>query len=207
MLYLTLLHCSFFLPWNLISISPSRRLSNNTATFYYRVIKCVLPKRLVLDENNSNITRAKHVIRNNFCLFTCLRIFSNNRYPLYTGTCGTYCMHTITYPGFAWVIRRVLYLMIEFIGPLYNWLQQFTNHYLTHCPLLRLDTLDFWPHFTNSLLRCTPYRLPTVPSVRTPRKTPSSVFKNTCFLVRYLAMDVLLLLSSCVLGCVYWVVA
>jgi hypothetical protein len=26
--------------------------------------------------------------------------------------------------------------MIELIGPLYNWLQQFTNHYLTHCQLL-----------------------------------------------------------------------
>jgi hypothetical protein len=26
--------------------------------------------------------------------------------------------------------------MIEFIGPLYNWLQQYTNHYLTHCHLL-----------------------------------------------------------------------
>jgi hypothetical protein len=33
-------------------------------------------------------------------------------------------------------MRRVLDLMIEFIGPLHNWLQQFTNHYLTHCHLL-----------------------------------------------------------------------
>jgi hypothetical protein len=30
--------------------------------------------------------------------------------------------------GFAWLIRRIWDLMIEFIGPLYNWLQQFTNH-------------------------------------------------------------------------------
>jgi hypothetical protein len=37
--------------------------------------------------------------------------------------------------------------MIEFIGPLYNLLQHFTNHYL------RLDTLDFWPHYTNPLLQ------------------------------------------------------
>jgi hypothetical protein len=36
--------------------------------------------------------------------------------------------------------------MIEFIGPLYNWLQQFTNHYLL------MGTLDFWPHYTNPLL-------------------------------------------------------
>jgi hypothetical protein len=32
--------------------------------------------------------------------------------------------------------------MIEFIGPLYNLLQHFTNHHL------RLDTLDFWPHYS-----------------------------------------------------------
>jgi hypothetical protein len=42
--------------------------------------------------------------------------------------------------------------MIEFIGPSYNWIQQFTNHYLTHCHLLRLDILDIWPHYTNPLL-------------------------------------------------------
>jgi hypothetical protein len=39
--------------------------------------------------------------------------------------------HIVTYPGFAWLIRRVLDLTIEFIKPLYSWLQQFTNHYLT----------------------------------------------------------------------------
>jgi hypothetical protein len=37
--------------------------------------------------------------------------------------------------------------MIEFIGPLYNMLQHFTNHYLW------LDTLNFWPHYTNPLLQ------------------------------------------------------
>jgi hypothetical protein len=37
--------------------------------------------------------------------------------------------------------------MIEFIGPLHNLLQHFTNHYL------RLDTLDFRPHYTNPLLQ------------------------------------------------------
>jgi hypothetical protein len=42
----------------------------------------------------------------------------------------------VMYPGFAWLTRRVLDFMIEFIGPLYIWLQQFTNHYLTHCHLL-----------------------------------------------------------------------
>jgi hypothetical protein len=42
----------------------------------------------------------------------------------------------VAYPGFAWLTRRVLDLMIEFIGPLYDWLHQFTNHYLTHCHLL-----------------------------------------------------------------------
>jgi hypothetical protein len=40
--------------------------------------------------------------------------------------------HIVTYPVFAWLIRRFLDFVIEFIGPLlYNWLQQFTNHYLT----------------------------------------------------------------------------
>jgi hypothetical protein len=29
----------------------------------------------------------------------------------------------------------VTYKTIEFTGPLYNWLQQFTNHYLTNCHL------------------------------------------------------------------------
>jgi hypothetical protein len=33
--------------------------------------------------------------------------------------------------------------MIEFIGLLFNLLKQFTNHFL------RLDTLDFSPHYTN----------------------------------------------------------
>jgi hypothetical protein len=33
---------------------------------------------------------------------------------------------------------------------------------------------------------------------RTPRKTPSSVVQNACLLVRYIAVDVLLLLSACV---------
>jgi hypothetical protein len=37
------------------------------------------------------------------------------------------------YIKFAWLIRRVLNLIIQFIGPLYNCLHQFTNHYLTHC--------------------------------------------------------------------------
>jgi hypothetical protein len=37
--------------------------------------------------------------------------------------------------------------MIEFSGPLYNLLQQFTKHYL------QLDTLSFWPHYTNPLIQ------------------------------------------------------
>jgi hypothetical protein len=34
--------------------------------------------------------------------------------------------------------------MIEFIGTLYNLLQHFANYYL------RLDTLDFWPHYSSN---------------------------------------------------------
>jgi hypothetical protein len=42
------------------------------------------------------------------------------------------------YPRFAWLIRRVLDLMIEFIWPLYSWLQQFT---IWHTVIFfRLDT-------------------------------------------------------------------
>jgi hypothetical protein len=37
--------------------------------------------------------------------------------------------------------------MIEFIGPIYKLAQHFTDHYL------RLDTLDFWPHYTIPLLQ------------------------------------------------------
>jgi hypothetical protein len=48
--------------------------------------------------------------------------------------------------GCAWLIRRVLDLMIEFIGPLYNWLQQFPNHYLIHCILLPTE------HSTETIL-------------------------------------------------------
>jgi hypothetical protein len=116
----------------------------------------------------------------------------------------------ITYPGFALLIRRVLDLIIEFIGPLYDWSPQFTNHYLTQCLLLRLDTLDFWPHFTTPLLRCIPSRLLTVPSynssAQTPQKTPSSVAKNACLLVRHLAIDVLFF-SAYALTCIYWTIA
>jgi hypothetical protein len=38
--------------------------------------------------------------------------------------------------GVCVAIKTGLDLMIEFIKPLYNWLQQFTNHYLTYCHLL-----------------------------------------------------------------------
>jgi hypothetical protein len=54
---------------------------------------------------------------------------------------------------------------------------------------------DFQLNFV--VLHCTPSILLTVPSynfsAQTPRKTPSSVVNSTCLLVRYLAMDVLLL--------------
>jgi hypothetical protein len=110
-------------------------------------------------------------------------------------------IYSVTYPGFAWLIRRVLGLMVEFIGPLYNWLQQFTNHYLTHCHLpptghstWTILTTNWTPLYSfNSDLRLT---VPSYNSMaRTPRKTPSSVVNNACLLVRYIAMDVLLLRS------------
>jgi hypothetical protein len=58
--------------------------------------------------------------------------------------CWKYILSRIL--GFACLIKQVLDLMIEFTGPLYNLLQQFINHFL------RLNTLYFWPHYTNPLL-------------------------------------------------------
>jgi hypothetical protein len=54
--------------------------------------------------------------------------------PTYLRTserCADFPKHIVTYSGFVWLKRRVLDLIIEFIGPLYNWLQQFTNHWHT----------------------------------------------------------------------------
>jgi hypothetical protein len=90
-------------------------------------------------------------------------------------------LNIVTYPGFAWLIRRVLHLMIGFIGPLYNWLQQFTNHYLTHCHLLptghSTGTIlsSEWTELHYSVvLLCTPPISLALPayksSARTPRK-------------------------------------
>lgn len=63
-----------------------------------------------------------------------------------------------------WVTNETgLDLMNQFIRPLYNWLHQFTDHHLILCHLLRLDTLDFWPHFTTPLVCCTPSHLLNVP--------------------------------------------
>jgi hypothetical protein len=115
--------------------------------------------------------------------------------------------NTVTYPGFAWLIRRVLDLMIEFIGRLYNRLQQFTNHYLTHSHLLPTGhstgiilTSNWTPLYSVLLLQFWSELRLTVPfynsSARTPRKTPSTVVKNTCLLFRYLAVNVLLLLIA-----------
>jgi hypothetical protein len=118
------------------------------------------------------------------------------------------CLHLIlSRTGICVTKWRGLELMIELIGPLYNWLQQFTNHWYAAI-FFRLDTpLElFWlPTELNwtELLRCTSVLLP-VPSynssVRTRRETPSSVVKNVCLLVRYLATDVLLLLRMCLPG-------
>lgn len=63
----------------------------------------------------------------------------------------------VTYTGFARLIRRVLDFMNEFIGSLYsyNWLQQFTNRYLTNSHLLPTGNCsDFQLNFV--VLRCTP---------------------------------------------------
>jgi hypothetical protein len=47
----------------------------------------------------------------------------------------SYAVYIVTYPEFASLRRRVLDLMLEFIGPLYNWLQQFTLSSTSDCTL------------------------------------------------------------------------
>jgi hypothetical protein len=55
------------------------------------------------------------------------------------------------YPGFAWLMRRVLDMMVEFFGLLYNWLQQFTNHWHT----VTFFDLTLAVHYF-TVIRCTP---------------------------------------------------
>jgi hypothetical protein len=69
-------------------------------------------------------------------------------------------------------------------------------------PYQKLDTI-----FRTTVLYCySASTSPVLPNTsynhfaRTPRKAPFSVVKNTCLPARYLAMDVLLLLSACAAG-------
>jgi hypothetical protein len=62
-----------------------------------------------------------------------MRLMTGNGSPYLTINFLTPKFSVVTYPVFAWLIRWVLDLMIKFIGPLYNWLLQFTNHYLIFC--------------------------------------------------------------------------
>jgi hypothetical protein len=90
--------------------------------------------------------------------------------------------------------------MIKFAGPLRNLLQHFTNHYLW------LDTLDFWPHFTNPSLNCQSLLASRcTASGRTTQKIhpfSSSEYalslrircRGMCLLSRFLAMDLCLTL-------------
>jgi hypothetical protein len=98
------------------------------------------------------------------------------------------------------------------------------------CQFRRLDSIQFrahiqagFPKLDSSLpntvlysvysrqLSYTPSRLLTMlsynSSARTPRKTPSSIVQNACFLVLYLAMDVLLSCACVLRECVYRPVA
>jgi hypothetical protein len=142
-----------------------------------------------------------------------LRIMYNNNYTWKSLKCPikyillymcVIYMYIVTYLGFACQTRHVLDLMIGFIGPMYNWLQQFTNHYLTHSHLLltgnstgTIQTSNWTPLYSSVLHQFwSEWRL-TVPScnssAQTAQKTRSSVVKNACLLVRYLAVDILLL--------------
>jgi hypothetical protein len=89
--------------------------------------------------------------------------------------------------------------MIEFIRPLYNWLQQFTNHYLTHCHLLQTghSTGNILTSNWNPLYSLKYYSL--LYSILFPliflRHGPHGkhFLKNACLLAHYPAIYVLLL--------------
>jgi hypothetical protein len=71
------------------------------------------------------------------------------------------------------------------------------------CQFRRLDSVLFRLLFRTPCYSASTYTLPNTSYnhfARTPQKTRSSVVKNACLLVRYLAMDVLLLLSARVAG-------
>jgi hypothetical protein len=105
--------------------------------------------------------------------------------------------------GFAWLIRWFSFdLLIEFIGPLYHLYNssEITDRLSSSSDwTLHGNYSDFQLNWT-PLFRCTlsySFLFLTVPSynflARTPRKTPYSVVKNACLLVRYLAVGVLFL--------------
>jgi hypothetical protein len=79
---------------------------------------------------------------------------------LTTSICNIYGDNTLScIRGFAWIKRGVFGSDDQFIGSLYNWLQQFTNHYLTLSPssdwTLHWNYSDFQLNWT-TLLRCAP---------------------------------------------------
>jgi hypothetical protein len=76
------------------------------------------------------------------------------------------------------------------------------NHFRLPSP--ELDTILDYPSTLLKRLSLSLYN----PSARTPRKTPSSIVKEACSLIRYLAKDVLLLSRDLALReCVYRTVA
>jgi hypothetical protein len=86
--------------------------------------RCVSLSRLVL------VPWERKEIKIAFPKCACVHTDTYIRAYAFTNMRTAVYKHTVTYSGFAWQIRLVLDLMIEFIGSLYNWLQQFTNHYL-----------------------------------------------------------------------------
>jgi hypothetical protein len=75
--------------------------------------------------------------------------------------------------------------MIEFIGPLYSWLQQCTNHYLTHCHFLptghstEIILTSNWTELNWHILLASPYIVLGRTTAQKTHPLPSSGYMRT----------------------------
>jgi hypothetical protein len=111
--------------------------------------------------------------------------------------------NTVTYPGIAWLIRLTRSNLLDLYTTGHNSSQLTDTLSSSSDWTLHWKYSDSWiPLYSFVLLYTSPHSFNSPDcalfnsSARTPRKTPSSVVKNACLLVRYLLIDVLLLLRA-----------